>query len=140
VSEQVPGSAVPVEAILARHTARRALYVGPVLVLLFGLTRGWEGAVASALGVAVVAANFVLAGVMLSAAARVSPAMYHAAALFGFLARLALLVLTMLLVVQLVEIDRVAFGVTVVVAYLALLTWEAVAVSRRRERELDWVS
>jgi hypothetical protein len=140
VSDQVPGSAVPVEAILARHTARRALYVGPVLVLVFGLTRGWEGAVASALGVAVVAANFVLAGVMLSAAARVSPGMYHAAALFGFLVRLALLVLTMLLVVQLVEIDRVAFGVTVVVAYLALLTWEAVAVSRRRERELDWVS
>jgi hypothetical protein len=140
VSDQVPGAAVPVEAILARHTARRALYIGPLLVVVFGLTRGWEGAWASALGVAVVAGNFVLAGVMLSAAARVSPGMYHAAALFGFLARLALLVLTMLLVVQLVEIDRVAFGVTVVVAYLALLTWEAVAVSRRRERELDWVS
>lgn len=140
MSDQIPGMATPVESILARHTARRALYVGPVVVLLFGLLRGWDGAWASALGVAVVVGNFLLAGAILSAAARVSPGMYHAAALFGFLGRLALLLLAMLLIVQLVEIDRVAFGVTAVVTYLVLLVLEAVAVSQRRERELDWVS
>ncbi len=31
-------------------------------------------------------------------------------------------------------------GVTAVVAYLALLSWEAWAVSRGAERELEWIS
>jgi hypothetical protein len=109
-------------------------------VLVAGLARGLDGAVAAALGVAVVAANFLVAGAMLSAAIRVSLAMYHAAALFGFFLRLALMTATMLLIVRLVEIDRPAFGVSAVVAYVALLAWEAAAVSRGRERDLDWTS
>jgi hypothetical protein len=131
---------VPVEAVIARHTVRRAVVVGPVIVLVAGLARGLDGAVAAALGVAVVAANFLVAGAMLSAAIRVSLAMYHAAALFGFFLRLALMTATMLLIVRLVEIDRPAFGVSAVVAYVALLAWEAAAVSRGRERDLDWTS
>ena len=59
-------SSVPVEAIIAKHTVTRAIYVAPVLILIFGLTRGWEGAWSSALGVAVVVANFLLAGWILS--------------------------------------------------------------------------
>lgn len=131
---------VPVEAVIARHTVQRAVVVGPVIVLVAGLARGLDGALAAALGVTVVAANFLVAGAMLSAAIRVSLAMYHAAALFGFFLRLALMTATMLLIVRLVEIDRPAFGVSAVVAYVALLAWEAVAVSRGRERDLDWTS
>lgn len=129
---------VAVESVLARHTVARAVYVGPVLVLIFGLTRGWEGAWSSALGVAVVVANFLLAGAILSISAKISLAAYHAAALFGFFLRLGLLILTILLIAQFVPIDRLAFGITAVVAYLVLLTWEAVAVSKGRERNLDW--
>jgi hypothetical protein len=44
----------------------------------------------------------------------------------------------MLLVVRFVEIDRVAFGISAVVCYLLLVTLEAVAVMRGRERNLDW--
>lgn len=127
-----------VESIIARHTVARAVYVAPVLILIFGLTRGWEGAWSSALGVAVVVANFLLAGWILSISAKISLAVYHAAALFGFFLRLGLLILMMLLIVQFVAIDRLAFGITAVVAYLVLLSWEAVAVSRGRERNLDW--
>lgn len=131
---------VPVESVIARHTVQRAVLVGPVIVLVAGLLRGIDGAAAAALGVGVVAGNFLLAGAMLSAAIRVSLAMYHAAALFGFFLRLALMAATMLLIVRLVEIDRPAFGISAVVAYVALLAWEAVAVSRGRERDLDWTS
>lgn len=132
---------VPVEVILSRHTAARAVYIGPLLVIVFWLARGEMGALAALLGVMVVVANFLLAGAMLSISARISLAVYHAAALFGFFLRLGLIMLTMLLVSRVVaDLDRLAFGVSAVVAYLALLVWEAVAVAKGRERNLDWIS
>ncbi|HEY7703985.1 MAG TPA: hypothetical protein VID03_04060 [Acidimicrobiia bacterium] len=135
----VPSSSTPVETILAKHIAKRALYVGPVVVALAWALRGSDGAWAAALGVAVVVANFLLAGAVLSWAIRVSLTMYHAAALIGFLLRLGLIAGSMLVVVQFVDLDRLSFGIAAVVSYLALLTMEALAVARGRERELDWL-
>ncbi len=129
---------IAVESVIARHTVARAVYVGPALIALFAFVSGWEGAWSSALGVAVVVANFLLAGAILSISAKISLAVYHAAALFGFFLRLGLLVLTVVLIAQFVPIDRPAFGISAVVAYLVLLAWEAVAVSKGRERNLDW--
>lgn len=133
--EQQP---VAVESILARNTVKRAVFVAPVLMLVFLATSGWLGLWSSALGVAVIVVNFLLAGAILSISARISLSVYHAAALFGFFLRLGLIILSMLLIARLVEIDRLAFGITAVVAYLALLSWEAVAVAKGRERNLDW--
>jgi ATP synthase protein I len=127
-----------VEAALARDTVLRAVFVGPVLVGLFALLRGTRGAVGAAIGVTVVVVNFLVLGQILSRAARVSPGFYHAAALFGFLLRLGAITVTMLLVAASFDIDRMAFGISAVAAYLALLTLEAVAVTRREEYE--WTS
>lgn len=138
--EPVAGE-VPVESILARHTAARAIWVAPLIIAVFWITRGNAGAFASALGVAAVVGNFLLAGAILSISARISLAVYHAAALFGFFLRLGLITLTMILVTRVVaDLDRLAFGVAAVVAYLVLLTLEAVAVAKGRERNLDWIS
>lgn len=131
-------SPVPIEAKLARNTVARAVYIGPVLIALFWITRGWTGAWSSAVGMAVVIANFLAAGAILSISARISLAAYHAAALLGFFLRLGLLTLTMLVVASLVPIDRLAFGITAVVAYLVLIGAEAVAVAKGKERELEW--
>ena len=137
----MPGSAkAPVESIMALRTVRRALWVGPLIVLVFGLARGMEGAFAAAIGVAVVVGNFLLAGAILSGAARISLAAYHAAALFGFFLRLGLIMGTMLLVVRFVEIDRLSFGLAAVGSYMVLLILESVALSRGRERDLDWTN
>ncbi|CAN5895960.1 hypothetical protein BH23ACT5_BH23ACT5_07550 [soil metagenome] len=139
--DPVAGDRVPVETILARHTVSRAVFVAPVLIAAFWLARGTGGALGAVLGVAVIVANFLLAGAILSISARISLAVYHAAALFGFFVRLGLIMLTMLLVARLVEdLDRLAFGISAVIGYLVLLTWEAVAVARGRERNLDWIS
>jgi len=127
-----------VESVLARHTARRAVVVGPVLVAVFAAFRGLDGAVAAVVGVVIVTGYFLFSGAMLSVAARISLAAYHAAALLGFFLRLGLIALTMLVVARVTDIDRIALGVTVVVAYLTLLGWEAVAVAKGRERELEW--
>jgi hypothetical protein len=129
-----------VETVLARHTVRRAVVVGPPLVLLFGLLRGADGAIGSAAGVVIVVGNFLLAGAMLSVAARISLAAYHAAALLGFFLRLGLIAVTMFAVAELIDVDRPAMGITAVVGYLVLLSWEAVAVARGSERELEWSS
>jgi hypothetical protein len=134
----VHGSAKPVEAVMARHTVARATYVAPVVLALFWATAGVSGLASAAIGVAVVVGNFLLAGAMLSVAARISLAMYHAAALFGFFLRLALVTVTMLAIASAFEIDRVAFGISAVVTYLVLVGLEMIAVSRGRERELEW--
>ena len=131
---------VGVESVIARHMVARAVWVGPPLILLFALTAGWVGAWSAALGVAAVIVNFLLAGAILSISARISLTAYHAAALFGFFLRLGLLVLTILLIARFVAIDRLALGISTVVSYLVLLTWEAVAVAKGRERDLDWIS
>ncbi len=130
----------PVEAIMSRNMVKRAVWVAPVLILVFGLTNGVGGAVAAGIGVAVVVANFLIGGWILATAAGVSLTLYHAAALFGFFIRLGLITLTMLLVASVTDIDRVAMGVSAVVSYLTLLSLEAVAVTKGSERELEWTN
>jgi len=135
----VPGS--PVEAVHARSIARRAIVVGPLIVVGFILARGIDGGAAAAAGVVIVVANFLLAGVVLSRAAAISPTLYHAAALFGFFIRLGLITVTMLLVAWVVDVDRLAMGVAAVIGYLVLLTLEAWAVLRGDDRkELEWTA
>ncbi len=118
---------------MGRATARRALLVGPVLVAVFWLTRGGAGAAAAAVGVAIVAGNFLLAGGLLSLAARRSLAIYHAVAVVGFFVRLGLIMLVMFGVAWIWDVDRLAMAVAAVASYLVLLTWEAVVVLRREE-------
>ena len=128
----------PIEAIISKHIAKRGLVVAPILALVFGLLQGWPGAVAALVGVAVVVANFLLGGFIMSRAARVSMNMYHAAALFGFLIRLGLITVSMLIIANVTDLDRMAMGISVVVSYLVLLSWEAVAVMNGAERDLEW--
>lgn len=135
--EPIPQQA-DVEAVLGRHTAQRAVFVLPVLAAVFWLVRGLDGAIAAAIGVVIVAVNFWLSGVVLSRSARISLSLYHAAALFGFFLRLGLIMLTMFIIAQAFEIDRVALGISAVVSYLILLSWEALAVAKGAERELEW--
>jgi len=110
-------------------------------VVGFILARGVPGGVAAGAGVVIVVANFLLAGVVLSRAATISPTLYHAAALFGFFIRLGLITITMLLVAWVVDVDRLAMGVAAVIGYLVLLTLEAWAVLKGDDRkELEWTA
>jgi hypothetical protein len=127
-----------IEVKIGLATSRRALLVAPVLIAAFGVWRGGLGAVSAAIGVVIVVANFLLAGFVMSKAASVSLSLYHAAALFGFLLRLTLITVVMIGVGQMMDVDRLAMGVAAIVSYLVLLSWEAVALSRGDEKELEW--
>jgi uncharacterized membrane protein YqjE len=135
--EPAPGP-LDIEAKIGIATARRAIWVAPPLVALFALLRGGLGASSAAIGVAIVVANFVLAGFVLSKAAAISLKLYHAAALVGFFLRLALIMLVMLVIAQVIDVDRLAMGISAVVSYLVLLSWETVAVTRGETKELEW--
>ena len=67
------------------------------------------------------------------------PASFDALALFGFFLRLVLITVSLLALAAFTNLDRTALGLSVIAAYLVLLTWEAVAVAQGRERELDWL-
>ena len=45
-----------------------------------------------------------------------------------------------LLIARLLEIDRIAFGIAAIVTYLVLLSLEATAIARGKEKELEWTS
>lgn len=129
-----------VELSLARHIVLRALMVGPIAVAIAWLIRGPSGAAAAAIGVAIVVGNFLLSGWVLSRALKISLSVYHAAALFGFVLRLALIAGAMFGAAALFEVDRYAMGFAAVGSYLVLLTLEAVAMTRNTEREPEWTN
>lgn len=131
-------NAVDIEATIARHTVRRAVFVGPPLIALFWVFRGSDGAIGASIGVAVIVGNFLLSGWILSLAARFGLTAYHAAALFGFVFRLLLITGTMFGIVAFMDLDRLAFGITAVATYLALLVLESIHVLKGGERELEW--
>ena len=124
----------PVELQMARSIVRRAIVVGPVMLLVFGLAGGRDGLLAAAIGVAIVTAYYLMTGAMLSWLARVSLGAYHAGALLGFIVRLGLIAATMWAVISLFEVDRTALGLAVIAAYVGLLLWEAAALGRNKGR------
>ena len=132
-----PGE-TPVEAILAKHIVKRALVVGPIIVAGAWLISGQIAAFSAAIGVIIVALNFLLSGWLLSRAATVSMQAYHVATLFGFFVRLALITISMLVAASLFEIDRRAFGVAAVAAFLILLSLESIAMLRGARKDLEW--
>ena len=131
-AEQYVAEQRPVELDMAKSTVRRAVVVGPIIVALAWLIRGWDGAWSAALGVAIVVGYYLVTGVFLAMAARISFAAYYAAALLGFIVRLGLIAATMYLLASILPVDRVALGVSVVVAYLALLILEVRALAGKR--------
>ena len=128
----------PIESIIGKSIAKRGIFVAPVLAVIFGILQGWQGVVAALIGVAIVIGNFLLGGYIMARSARVSMSLYHAAALFGFLIRLGLITASMLIIANVTDLDRMALGISVVVSYLVLLSWEAVAVINGAERDLEW--
>ncbi len=118
-----------VEAQVAGDMVRRALPFIPVLVLVAGLVWGGDGAFSAGFAVALVLGNLALSAALLGRAARISLALLMAAALGGFIFRLALLTAVVLAVKDQPWVDLVALGLTLVVTHVGLLVWETRHVS-----------
>jgi hypothetical protein len=96
-----------VESDIARDIARHGLIVAPIVVALAAVLRGANGATSAAIGLALVVVNFL-----------------GAAALQGYVLRLALMVVAILLLKRVDGIDLETLVITGALAHVALLFWE----------------
>ena len=128
------GQALPVNAPMgiatAGHLVRNGLLVAPLLVAAALWWRGADGGWSAALGLTLATTNLLVAARSLEWAAGVSLAAVGAVALGGYVLRLAVIGAVLFLVRNLAWVDLPALGVTLVVAHLGLLTWEARLIHR----------
>lgn len=117
------------EKEIARDMIKRALWVAPAAIVVFGLIWGVGGALSTAYAIAIVLVNFALAAALLAWSARISIGLMMGAALFGFLIRLALVFAAFWVVRDASWMKVVPFGITIVVTHLGLLFWETRYVS-----------
>lgn len=112
------------EQKIAFDLVRRALPVAPVWLLVCAAVAGGDGAASAGFGLVLVLCNFLLAGVILGWAARISVGLLMGASLFGYLIRLGLIFVAVLLVKDESWVSLPVLGVTIIVAHLGLLAWE----------------
>ena len=121
--------APPVEREVALDIVRRGLMVAPVVVLVAGLIRGWDGAASAAIAVGIVMLNFLAAAAIMTYAAKSGATALGAAALGGYVVRLAVILLALVVLRNVSWIDLPTLGLVLVGTHLGLLTWEAKHVS-----------
>ena len=112
------------EVAVTKDMIRRGLVVAPLLLLVCGFLWGMHGALSSAYGVAIILLNFGLAAGIVAGTARISIGMMMGAVLFGYLVRLGLILVAVLLVKDAGWISLPALGTTIIVTHLGLLVWE----------------
>jgi ATP synthase protein I len=130
-----------VTSVEPEHLAiRRVLPVAPVaLVVAFvlGEVLGGSGAAwSAAIAIAIVLANFVANALSVAWAARISPTMLYAVAMGGFVMRLVVFTIALVLLNTVSWFSPVAFALTLVPATIGLLVVEARALSGRIQADL----
>jgi hypothetical protein len=113
-----------VERQLARHLAARAAMLAPVVVLVALLVRGGDGALGAAIGVAVVALNFLVAAALTSYAIPFGPGAIAGAALGGYVVRLGVVFGVLAALRGVDAVDMASLVLTIAGAHLALLATE----------------
>jgi hypothetical protein len=119
-SMQGPAPAMEV----ARDLARRSLWLAPAAIVFCAIGWGTSGAWSAAYGLAIIVVNFLLAAWLLQVTGRISFAAMAGAALFGYLLRLGLIFLAVMLVRDASWVSLVPLGLTLIVTHLGLLFWE----------------
>ena len=123
-------SEVPnVEREIAFDIVKKAPFAAPVVIGLAAIIWGANGAASAAVAVAVVCVNLVLAALSLAWAAKVSPAVLMGTALGGFLVRMGLVTLVVVVVRDQSWANLNALAITILVTHLGLLAWETKYVS-----------
>lgn len=104
---------------------KRGAVIAPVAILAGALIfRTTAGAASVAFALGLVFLNFFLSAWIIQATARISFAAMAGGAMFGFLIRLGIITVAVLVVKDATWIDLVALGVTIIITHLGLLFWE----------------
>ena len=117
------------ELQVASDLARRAIPLAPVLLIAAGIGWGWNGVASSAIGIGLVVLNFLTAALIITYTIRVSLNALMAGVMFGFMLRLALLTVAVVLLRKLSWIEDIPLLFTVLITHIGLLIWETRYVS-----------
>jgi hypothetical protein len=117
------------ELQVASDLARRAIPAAPVLLIAAAIGWGWSGVASSAIGVGLVIVNFLAAALIITSTIRVSLNALMAGVLFGFMLRLVMLTVAVVLLRKLSWIDDIPLLFTVLITHIGLLIWETRYVS-----------
>ena len=118
-----------VETQIAHDLAKKVAIIAPFVILAAGLWRGLDGALGVALGLAVVAANFLVGAALLSWAGRISYSALAGAAMGGYIIRMFGILAVALAVERIPFVDFKAFVFTIAFTHIGLLFWELRSVS-----------
>jgi hypothetical protein len=113
-----------VERDIALDLVKHGLLLAPVVILVAGLVSGWDGTASAAIALGIVCLNFTLAALSVGWAAKISPVMVGGVALGGYVVRLGLILVALVLLRHVSWIVLPWLGFTLVGAHLALLFWE----------------
>ena len=119
-----------VELRLARSAVGFLLVLGVPVIAVAGMFAGLAGALSSAIGAAVVIGMFLMAGATMSWAARISPAALMGAVLGGYLVRLLVYALLILLLRPVEWLSGPSLAISTAVLLVAVLAWEVRVASR----------
>ena len=114
----------PVEIQVTVDMVKRGLLVAPVLIAVCAVIWGADGAWSATFAIGLVLVNFLLSAALISSTAKISLGLMMGATLFGYLIRLGLIMLAVLLVKDAGWISLPALGATIIVTHLGLLLWE----------------
>src|SRR5687768_9124228 len=124
------GANTAIELDLARSAAGFLLVLGGPVIAVAALLAGTSGALSAATGAAIVMGMFVMAGALMSYAARISPAALMAAVLGGYVVRLMIYAGLIVLLRPLAWVHGPSLAIATAVLLVAVLVWEVRAVSR----------
>ncbi len=129
------GTAQPVNVTALRRPGRprprpaRPARLAPVPIILAAVFAGVDGAVSAAIGLVLVAANFLVAARLITWTAERSPGAVMGVVLGGYIVRMAVLFGIALALGQLSFIDLPVLVLTIAVVHLVFLAWETRHVS-----------
>jgi len=112
------------ETEIVRDMVKRAAYAAPVLVLVFGLIWGLNGAISTGYAIAIVVVNFIVAAALDATGARISVGMLMGMSMFGFFIRMAIVFGAFFAAKDASWMVVIPFAFTLVITHLGLLFWE----------------
>lgn len=112
------------ESEIARDLAKRALFVAPIVLVVAGIWQGWDGVAGAALGLVVVAANFLLLAKLMATGAKAGAQAVAFAAMLSYAVLLIVVTLIAVALRGISTVDLASFVVTVALVHLGLLFLE----------------
>jgi hypothetical protein len=122
MTERLTGEAP--EVTVSLDIVKKGLYAAPVIVAVCAVFAGLDGAFSALYGVGLVLVNFAFSAGLVAGTARISLGLMMGAVMFGYIGRLGLIFLAVILVRDASWISLTALGLTIIVTHLGLLVWE----------------